>query len=114
MVSVGQDAQSGLSDEPIADREVQEAVKKWYKASRLTAGARKVIKDHDDAKKNVRDLMPGFDDGQRHRFTFIDENEDEPVQYVVATRPGPEPKDIAFTRTSRARLRIDQVEAPRE
>ena len=114
MVSVGQDAQGGLSDEPSGDREVQQAVKEWYKASLLTAGARKTIKDHEDAKKKVRDLMPGFDDGQRHRFTFIDENEDEPVQYVVATRPGPDPKDIAFKRQSRARLRVDQVEAPRE
>lgn len=114
MVSVEQDAQAGLSDEPIGDREVQAAIKDWFAKNRLTANARKIIKDNDDAKDKVRDLMPGFDDGQRHRFTFIDEESEEPVQYVVMTRPGPEPKDIAFERKSRARLRVEQTEAPRE
>ncbi len=114
MVSVGTNAQIGLSDEPIADREVQEAVKVWHKASLLGASARKTLKDIADAKKKVRDLMPSFDDGTEHRFTFIDETEAEPVQYEVNTRPGPEDKAVAFTRKSQARMRVGQVEAPRE
>ncbi len=72
------------------------------------------MKDITDAKKKVRDLMPKFDDGQRHRFVFTDEEAEEPVQYVVNTRPGPDDKDIAFTRHSQARLGVDQIEAPRE
>ncbi len=113
MVSVGQDAQAGLSDEPIADREVQEAIKGWYELSLLGKAARGTIKDIADAKKAVRDLMPSFEDGVSHRYTFIDETGPEPVQYVVPTRPGPKPKDVAFTRHSQARMSVDQIEAPR-
>ncbi len=115
MVSgVGKDSQTGLSDEPIADREVQVAIKAWHKASLHGKNARKTLKEITDAKQKVRDLMPKFDDGSSHRFTFIDEEEEEPVQYVVNTRPGPDDKDIAFTRHSQARMGIDQIEAPRD
>ncbi len=111
---VSKDGQTGLTDEPIGDREVQDAVKVWYKAYVRCANARKVLKDAKDAQKRVRDLMPGFDDGTEHRFTFIDETEDPPVLYVVPTRPGPADKTIAFVRHSQARMAVDQVEAPRE
>ncbi len=114
---VSQDNQIGLTDEPIGDREAQAAIKKWIKAkdkaSDIGGGvsARAVLKAVDDARDQARDLLPGFDDGQEHRFTFIDETAKIPMQYVVHTRPGPPDKKIGFTRHSQARLTVEQTEA---
>jgi hypothetical protein len=116
LAKVSQDGQTGLQDEPIGDRETQQAIRDWFAADKAARDARAsaLLKDRADAADKARDLLPKMDDGEEHRFTFIDEMTDRPVQYVVQTRPGPDDKDVSFTRRSRPRMTVDQRESPRE
>ena len=111
---VSNDGQTSLEDEPIQDREIQAAVKGWHSAYLKATTARQAIKDVKDWKKKVRDLLPKIDDGQPHRYTFIDELGADPMQYVVKVRPGPDDKDVAATtRKFQPRLSVDAVETRR-
>ncbi len=105
------DQQMGLADEPVA-AEVGHLIKDWHNLALQGHNARTIIKAIEVAKTKALDALPG-DDGGKHRFTWIDEDGEEPVQYVVSTTPPTEPKKIGFTRVPKRRATVDKQEAPR-
>ncbi len=105
------DQQMGLADEAVA-AEVGRLIKDWHALSLQGHNARTIIKAIEVAKTKALDALPG-DDGSKHRFTWIDEDGEEPVQYVVSTTPPTEAKDIEFTRVPKRRATVDKQEAPR-
>lgn len=105
------DQQIGLADEAVA-AEVGKKIKDWHDLSLQGHNARTIIKAIEVAKSAALDALPG-DDGAKHRYTWIDEEGEEPVQYVVATTPPTEPKDIEFRREPKRRATVDKQEAPR-
>lgn len=108
---VATDQQMGLADEPVAG-EVGALIKDWHDLSLQGHNARTIIKAIEVAKTKALDALPG-DDGGKHRYTWIDENGEEPVQYVVNTTPPTEPKDIEFRREPKRRATVGKEEAPR-
>ncbi len=106
------DQQMGLADEPVA-AEVGSLIKDWHDLALQGHNARTIIKAIKVAKTKALDSLPG-DDGAKHRYTWIDENGEEPVQYVVNTTPPTAPTDIAFRREPKRRATVDKEEAPRE
>ncbi len=113
---VSQDKQAGLLDEVISDAGLQGAIKSWYehrlRASDVGNGisASGMLRNVAKARDRVRELLPSFDQNKEHRFTFIDETIDPPVQYVILTRPGPPATDVEFTRQSKTRVAIERHE----
>lgn len=105
------DQQMGLADEPVA-REVGHRIKDWHDLFLQGHNARVILKAIKEAKTAALDALPG-DDGGKHRYTWIDEDGAEPVQYVVATTPAREPSDIEFRRVPKRRATVDKQEAPR-
>jgi hypothetical protein len=105
------DQQLGLADEPVAV-EVGHLIKDWHELDLQGHNARAILKGIGEAKTKALDALPG-DDGAKHRYTWIDEDGEEPVQYVVNTTPATEAKDIEFTRVPKRRATVDKQEAPR-
>ncbi len=103
--------QIGLQDEPQSP-EVGKLMKEWDDLAPLAAQAHATIKAIQAAKEKCMAALPG-DDGQKHRYTYIDENGAEPVQYIVTTVPPGESKDISFRREPSRRGQIEKKEAPR-
>jgi hypothetical protein len=101
----------GLSDEA-QSAEVGALMKDWHDLALKGPDARAVIKQIEAAKDRALDVLPG-DDGAKHRYTWIDEDGDEPVQYIVLTTPPTDPKDINFTREPKRRAVVEKQEAPR-
>lgn len=106
------DQQMGLSDEPVG-AEVGELIKDWHNLALQGADARTIIKAIGVAKDRAIGALPA-DDGAKHRFTWIDEDGHEPVQYVVLTTPPVGDKNVSFTRVGSRRATVDKQEAPRE
>lgn len=105
------DQQLGLADEPVA-AEVGALIKDWHDLSLQGHGARAILKATEEAKTKALDALPG-DGGAKHRYTWIDEDGEEPVQYVVSTTPPTDPRDIEFTRVPKRRATVDKQKAPR-
>ncbi len=105
------DQQMGLQDEP-QSAEVGVLMKEWDDLTPLAAQAHATLKAIGVAKDKCMAALPG-DDGQKHRYTYIDENGAEPVQYIVTTVPPGEPKEVSFTREPGRRGQIEKQEAPR-
>lgn len=105
------DQQLGLVDEAVA-AEVGHLLKDWHDLDLQGHNARVILKAIKEAKTAALAALPG-DDGGKHRFTWIDEDGAEPVQYVVATTPAREPSDVEFTRVPKRRATVDKQEAPR-
>lgn len=109
---VATDQQIGLTDEPVS-ADVGALIKDWHNLALKGPDARVIVKAIDVAKDRALGALPA-DDGAKHRFTWIDEDGDEPVQYVVLTTPPVADKDIKFTRVGSRRATVDKREAPRE
>jgi hypothetical protein len=105
------DQQLALADESVA-ADIGHLIKDWHELSLQGHNARVILKAIEVAKTRALDALPG-DDGTKHRYTWIDEDGAEPVQYVVATTPPTEPKDIEFKRVPKRRATVDKQEAPR-
>lgn len=103
--------QIGLQDEPQTP-EIGKLMKEWDDIAGQGAQAHATIKAIQVAKEKCMAALPG-DDGQKHRYTYIDEDGAEPVQYIVTTVPPGEAKDVSFIREPSRRGQIEKREAPR-
>ena len=104
--------QIGLQDEPQSP-EVGKLMKEWDDLAPMAAQAHATIKAIQVAKDKCMAALPG-DDGQKHRYTYIDEETGpDAVQYIVTTVPPGEAKEVSFTREPGRRGQIEKKEAPR-
>ncbi len=109
---VATDQQMGIADEGVP-LETGQLIKDWHKLSLLGASARATLKAIQEAKTKALAALPG-DDGAKHRYTWIDEDGEEPTQYIVSTVPPGDPSDIKFRREPKRRATVDMREAPRD